>query len=78
VIPDSAALGLSLSGKKDPNKDSPLSPHLIVPVGLRNSAGDKGYQPYIAHINFGAIYNFILQAIAYMLSLEAAKAGNSK
>ncbi len=74
----SAALGPALSSKEDPDEDTPPPPHLMVPVDLRKGSGGEGYYYYSALVNSGATYNFISQAVADRLSLEAVRAGRRK
>jgi hypothetical protein len=50
----------------------------MVPVDLRKGSGGKGYYPYSALVDLGATYNFISQAVADRLSLEAVRAGRRK
>jgi hypothetical protein len=50
----------------------------MVPLDLRKGSGGKGYYPYSALVNSGATYNFISQAVADRLCLEAVRAGRRK
>jgi hypothetical protein len=50
----------------------------MVPVDLPKGSGGEGYYPYSALLDLGATYNFITQAMADRLDLEAAKAGKRK
>jgi hypothetical protein len=68
----SAVLGPASSNEEDPDIESPL-PHLKVPVDLKKSSGSEGYNPYLALVDSGATYDFISQAVADCLSLEAAR-----
>jgi hypothetical protein len=78
VTLSSAALGPASSSEKDPNEDTPPPSHLMVPVDLRKGSGGEGYYPYSAPVDSGATYNFISQAVADRLSLEAVRAGRRK
>ncbi len=79
MILSSAALGPTSSSKENPNEEvSPPPPHLIVPVDLRIGSGNEKYYLYSALVDSGATYNFISQAVADKLGLEAAKAGKRK
>jgi predicted aspartyl protease len=50
----------------------------MVPVDLRKGSGGEGYYPYSALVHSGATYNFISQAVADRLGLEAVRAGRRK
>jgi hypothetical protein len=78
VTLSSAALGPASSSEEDPDEDTPLPPQLIVPVDLRKGPGGEGYYPYSALVDLGATYNFISQAVADRLGLEALRAGRRK
>ncbi len=73
-----AALGPASSSEEDPDEDTPPPPHLIVPVDLRKGPGGEGYYTYSALVDSGATYNFISQAAADRLGLEAVRAGRRK
>jgi hypothetical protein len=73
-----AALGPASSSEEDPDEDTPPPPHFIVPVDLRKGSGGEGYYPYSALVESGDTYNFISQAVADRLSLEADRAGRRK
>ncbi len=68
----SAVLGPASSNEEDPDEEPP-PPHLMVPVDLRKGLGGEGYYPYSALVDSGATYNFITQAVADRLGLEAAR-----
>jgi hypothetical protein len=75
----SATLGPTSSSKEDTDEDvSQPPPHLMVPIDLHAGSGGEKYYPYLALVNLGATYNFVSQAVADRLSLEAAKAGKRK
>ncbi len=74
----SAALGPASSSEEDPDEDTPPLPHLMVPVDLCKGSGGEGYYPYSALVDLGATYNFISQAVADRLGLEAVRAGRRK
>ncbi len=44
-------------------------------VDLRKGSGGEGYYPYSVLVDLGATYNFISQAVADRLGLEAVRAG---
>jgi hypothetical protein len=50
----------------------------MVPVDLCKGSGGEGYYPYSALVDLGATYNFISQAVADRLGLEAVRAGRRK
>ncbi len=68
----SAVLGPASSNKEDPDEE-PSPPHITVLVDLPKGSGGKGYYSYLALVDSGATYNFISQAIADHLGLEAAR-----
>ncbi len=73
----SVVLGTALSKEEDTDNDSPLPPHLMVPVDIRKGLGGKGYYCSSALDDSGAIHNFLSQAVVDKPDLEAAKAGES-
>ncbi len=74
----SAALGPASSSEEDPDEDTPPLPHLMVPVDLCKGSGSEGYYPYSALVDLSTTYNFISQAVADRLGLEAVRAGRRK
>jgi hypothetical protein len=63
--------GWVLPNKEDPNQEPPLD--FTVPVDLRKGSGDEGDYPCLALVDLSTTCNYISQAVADWLSLEAAK-----
>jgi hypothetical protein len=65
-------MGSAPSYKEDFDKElMPL--HLMVSVDQCKGFSCISYYPFLEHVNSGAIYNFISQAVAYCNSLAAAR-----